>query len=70
MMKTLLYLAQMCCEMDGLDEAEKGSKLGVPAFLLLFWSLQFSFKGTHVPQDHLFEIMVYIWMGISHNTWI
>lgn len=57
-------------EMDELDEAGKGSQLGVPVFLLLFRSLQFNFKGYCVPEYQLFEIMGYSWMGISHDTWI
>lgn len=31
--------------------------LGVPAFLLLFWSLQFNFEGFGVPEYQLFEVV-------------
>lgn len=31
--------------------------LGAPAFLLLFWGLQFDFKGFSMPEQQLFEIV-------------
>lgn len=31
--------------------------LGAPAFLLLFWGLQFDFKGFSMREQQLFEIV-------------